>query len=190
MLLAVRYLVDRSRARDLTELYRRFAAAPDASEVSAEERSIALALRASREALSAALDGVESCGTCARGHPMPHGRWTGGHCCGGPTEGVFTDDEVAALKLSGTTRGRLSAPTADHAGCAFRGPEGCSLAAADRPNLCVRYLCHGLERELGERGDLPRIKALAREIDAAFRRFVALRAARIEAAPWDISLSK
>ena len=135
MLISAQYLVDRlrhprSRADEVAALRRRFAAAPvhdgGPSGLSVTERDLALELRRLREALSVALAGVASCSGCARGHPLPHGRWRGGHCCG--------------------TRGeRLSPPAGDHAGCAFRGPDGCSLAPADRPSLCVRYICRELE---------------------------------------------
>ncbi len=186
MLIAAQYLVDRlrhprSRADDVVLLRRRFAAEPAPSRVSAEERELALELRRLREALSAALEGVASCSGCARGHPLPHGRWRGGHCCGTRTELVFTDDEVAALRAAGTTPLALSPPGGDHAGCAFRGPLGCSLPPGDRPSICVRYICRELEQELDERGDRREIKALAASLGKAFERFRRLRAARVEA---------
>lgn len=185
MLIAARHLVDRlrhprSRADELAALRRRVAAAPGANDVPEEEAMAAAELRRLRIELSAALADIESCGGCAKGHPLPHGRWSGGHCCGCRTEDVFTDDEVAALRLSGTTPGRLVPPVSDHAGCVFRGPEGCSLDPADRPNICVRYVCRELEGELRERGDLARIKALSTRIGATLTRFSRLRAARAE----------
>jgi len=184
VLIAARHLVDRlrhprSRADDVAALRRRFDAGEPAGD---EERAIAAELRRLREALVAALAGVASCGGCSRGHPLPHGRWDGGHCCGTETRLVFTDDEVAALRLSGTTPARLVPPSGDHAGCAFRGPTGCSLAVADRPNLCVRFICRELEAELRERGDLREIKAIAAALNRAFERFRAVRAGRLEAA--------
>lgn len=118
-----------------------------------------------------ALGDVRSCSGCARGRSLPHGRWNGGQCCGGRTEDIFTDDELGALRLSGTTPERLAPPRSDHAGCAFRGPEGCSLDVADRPNLCVRYVCRELERELAESGALPRVKKLAAQLGRTFTRF-------------------
>jgi hypothetical protein len=186
MLLAARHLVDRlrhprSRADDLLALRRRFAAAPGPEAVPPAELEAARELLRLREALSAALAGVASCSGCAKNHPLPHGRWAGGHCCGGRTDGVFTDDEVAALRLAGTTPAALQAPAGDHAGCAFRGPEGCSLAPAHRPSLCVRYVCRELDGELAERGDRSSIKALAAELGRAQDRFARLRAARLEA---------
>jgi hypothetical protein len=183
VLISAQHLVDRlrhprSRADEVATLRRRFAAAPGPARVTPEEAALAAELLRLREALSAALAGVEACGGCARGHPLPHGRWRGGHCCGTRTELVFTDDEVAALRLSGTTPARLvPPPPVDHAGCAFRGPEGCSLAVADRPSICVRFICRELEGELRERGDLRPIKAIASALGKAFEQLRRLRAA-------------
>jgi hypothetical protein len=185
-LIAARHLVDRlrhvrSRADEVAALRRRLAAMPGPGEASEEEVEIAIELRRLREELSAALAGVTSCGGCAKGHPLPHGRWDGGHCCGCRTDQVFTDDEVAALRLSGTTAGRLAPPPpgSDHAGCAFRGPAGCSLAARDRPSICVRYLCRELEGELRRRGDLARIKRIAAALGKAAERFRRAREAHL-----------
>jgi hypothetical protein len=189
VLIAAAHLVDRLRhprsRADEAALVRRRLAAARAEDASAEERELALELRRLREALAAAFSAVESCGGCARGHPLPHGRWHGGHCCGGRTEGVFTDDEVAALGLGGTAPSHLVLPSGDHAGCAFRGPEGCSLAAADRPGICARFICRELEGELRERGDLRAIKATAAALGKAFERFRRVRAARVAGADAD-----
>ena len=103
---------------------------------------------------------------------MPHGRWKGGFCCGGRTEGVFDGDEVAALALGGTRPRDLRIPAGDHAGCAFRGPEGCSLDARDWPNLCVRFACRELEDELREDGNWARVRDLTRRLETTFARFV------------------
>ena len=183
MLIAARHLVDRlrhprSRADEVLAVRRRLVAQPAPSEASEEERALAGELLRVRTELTEALAGVTSCSGCARGHSLPHGRWSGGQCCGGSTEGIFTDDELAALRLSGTTPSRLSPPRSDHAGCAFRGPEGCSLTVADRPNLCVRYICRELEAELTAAGTLPRVKALARELGDTFARFSSARPVR------------
>jgi hypothetical protein len=183
MLIAARWLVDRargprSRADEVLALRRRLEAMPGPGDATEEEARLALDLRRLREELSAALAGVESCGGCAKGHPLPHGRWHGGHCCGCRTDQVFTDDEVAALRLSGTTSGRLAPPAGDHAGCAFRGPAGCSLAVADRPSLCVRFVCRELEDELRARGDLAEIKRIAAALGKAAERFRRLYEAR------------
>lgn len=185
MLITAQHLVDRlrqprQRADDLLDVRRRLVASPGPDVAGAEQLALALELRALREQLIDALGAVEGCSRCAVGHPLPYGRWAGGHCCGGRTATLFTNDEIAALKLSGTTPERLIAPDSDVAGCAFRGPDGCSLAARDRPNLCTRYLCRDLEREIRERGDLSGIAGLGDKIKVAFERFVALREAAAE----------
>ncbi len=190
MIISMRHLVDRlrtqrSRADEVATLRRQLAAQPGGGRVIAEEREAAEELRALRLRLAAAIadhGGVRSCFTCARGHPPPHGRWEGGHCCGAPTFDLFNDDEVAALRLGGTTPGGLRLPVAeDHAGCAFRGPRGCSLRAVDRPNICVRYVCPDLARELHGRGDLEAIEALGAQMEQAYLRFATARARRLEA---------
>jgi hypothetical protein len=176
MLLAARHLVDRlrqprSRADEVLAVRRRLVAQPSPSEASAEELALARELAELRARLMEALGDVRACAGCARGRSLPHGRWSGGHCCGGRTEELFTDDELGALRLSGTTPARLAAPRSDHAGCAFRGPEGCSLAIADRPNLCIRFLCRELEGEVTARGDLAHVKSVARALGETFVRF-------------------
>ncbi|MEZ4224257.1 MAG: hypothetical protein R3B13_25130 [Polyangiaceae bacterium] len=181
MLISVRYLVDRARhprqrADELLSLRARLAEQPTAAQASAELVALAQKLLRLRRELSAAFAGVRSCSSCAINHPEPFGHWDGGHCCGGSSDKLFTDDELAALKLSGTTAGKLSPPQSDFAGCVFRGPTGCSLSVDDRPNICVRYLCRTQERELLERGDKAKIVALAKELGETFEQFAALRA--------------
>jgi hypothetical protein len=176
VLIAAWRLVDRlrhgpARADDLARLRQRFADADGPGEAGLAELEAARELRALRAKMIAAIGSVESCAGCAKGHPEPHGHWHGGHCCGTTTSNVYGDDEVASLALTGTTPLRLRPPAGDFAGCSFRGPTGCSLEVDDRPSLCVRYLCRELEAELRERGDLPAIKAIAREMVDAFTRF-------------------
>ena len=187
-LIPVRYLIDRlrqprSRADELRTLRTRLAAQPHPSAVSAEESSLANELRELRLALSQAVGAVESCKTCAIGHPPPHGHFAGGHCCGLKTEDAFNDDELAALRQAGTTAAKLRPPPAgsDHAGCSFRGPQGCSLSVPDRPNLCLRYLCPDLQREVSRRGDLEAIEAIGRRMEEVYLRFITVRQARL----WD-----
>jgi len=184
-LIPLRYLVDRvrhpkSRAEVLRELRVALSAEADWSRASRQERHLAAELAALREAMHKGLGEVESCGRCAEGHPLPNGRWQGGHCCGTETHKLFSPAELAALKLSGTTPSKLVAPRSDHAGCAFRGPDGCSLDVADRPNLCVRFICRELSAELRDRGDHPKLRALSKQIEETFIRFVAAREARLE----------
>ena len=155
---------------------RRRLVAQHTSKASDEELTLARELHRLRGELMEALGDVQACAGCARGRSLPHGRWSGGHCCGGRTEDLFTDDELAALRLTGTTVTRLTPPRSDHAGCAFRGPDGCSLEVADRPNLCVRFLCRELEGELSRRGDLADVKKIARDLGDAFARFSRARA--------------
>jgi hypothetical protein len=185
MLIAARYLVDRlrqpqSRADEVLALRRRLAAESLASQVGADEAAAAIELRQLRQELSRATAGVTSCRSCAVGHPDPHGHFAGGHCCGLRTADVFSDDEVAALRQAGTGPAELRLPQGDHAGCSFRGPTGCSLAAGDRPNLCLRYVCPDLARELAGRGDLVAIEALGAQMEAVYLRFVELRRQRLD----------
>ena len=191
MLISARHLVDRlrhprQRAVELAALRTRLARQPGADGVSQEERDLAGRLRELRERMLLALGTLTSCTRCAVGHPAPFGRWPGGHCCGSRTEVLFSDDELVALKLAGTTALSWVPPRSDLAGCVFRGPEGCSLDARDRPNLCVRYLCRDLERELAVREDGREVLAIQAELSACFARFEALRArARAERPPWE-----
>jgi hypothetical protein len=93
---------------------------------------------------------------------------------------LFTPDEITALAIAGTPAPSMRAPTSDHAGCAFRGPEGCTLDPRDRPNLCVRYVCRKLEAELRARGDWAAIRALGNRLGAAFARFERIRESQEE----------
>ncbi len=187
VLISARHLVDRlrqprARADQLRALRERLECARRVGATSDGERVLGEELRRLRERLDAALGAVRSCSACAAGHPEPFGHWPGGHCCGGRTEEIFTDDELAALAHAGTTPGRLTPPRAELAGCIFRGPSGCSLAVRDRPNLCVRFLCRELEAELRERGDRREISALQAELGRGFARLAGLRAEAVEAA--------
>src|SRR5690606_17290399 len=107
-------------------------------------------------------------------HPLPAGRWDGGHCCGGRTLDIFSAPEVAALQIGGTRIAALRPPAGDHAGCAFRGPTGCSLAPVDRPSICLRYVCPELHLELRDHPDRAHLSALTRAMDDERRRFATL----------------
>lgn len=178
MLISPRMLVDRlrhprSRADELARLRARFEAQPGPREVTEAQRALALRLRALRVELSAAVGRVDACGGCAKGHPLPSGRWDGGHCCGGRTLDIWSAAEALALKLGGTSATKLEAPRGDHAGCAFRGATGCSLTPADRPSICLRYICMDLRAELRARDDWPHIAALAHELSEGMKAFEA-----------------
>lgn len=184
MWIPLQHLLDRlrqpkTRADEVRRLRLRLHEEPAASSVSAEEAAASTELLRLRRALKEAIGQVVSCRTCAVGHPPPHGHFAGGHCCGLVTEDAWNDDEIAALRQAGTQPSHLRLPKGDHAGCAFRGPTGCSLSVEHQPNLCVRYLCPDLFREVYARGDGPRISALCQEMEAVYLRFISLRAERL-----------
>jgi len=179
------YLLDRwrlgtARAEDLRALRARLEAQPPARSISQQEASLAQELRGLRIEVLELLGPVEACLTCARGHPLPHGRWPGVHCCGGRTDHLFTDDELASLRASGTRAAHLRAPQGPPAGCVFRGPTGCALDPAHRPNICVRYLCGALRDELEARGDLAAIHRATGRMLVLFTRFQEARRTRRE----------
>ena len=185
MLIAARYLVDRmrgpaSRADELIAVRRRLQAQPGRDSVSSGELELAQRMGELRQEMSRALGNARSCSSCTRGYPLPEGRWDGGHCCTGDTLDIFNANEVAALGLAGTGPGDLTPPRADHAGCAFRGPTGCSLAPRHRPTVCARYLCGELRGELARSDELPAIIDLLDELDDAFEAFLDLRSRRME----------
>jgi hypothetical protein len=176
---ALQHLVDRcrqprSRADELLALRRRASAAARET-ATPRERELARELRAVRVELSTRIGTLGSCATCASGCPRPAGRWEGGHCCSGETSELFDDDQLAALVLAGTRPSDLVPPRGDHAGCAFRGPTGCSLSPADRPSLCVAYLCRDAARELHARGALDEVERLAARQTSLFRELAAER---------------
>lgn len=178
------YILDRlrhvrSRADDLARLRRKLTVRSGSWPVTAQEVSDATGLLRLRETVSAALGRCDCCATCARGYPPPHGHFEGGYCCGGGTDNVYSSDEIATLRLSGTRPHHLVAPRGDHAGCVFRGPHGCSLPPAHRPSICVSHLCQPLTRELAARGDLDQIEALCEQLHTLLRRFMADRTNRL-----------
>lgn len=170
----------RSRADQLLDVHARLRAARrDCPATASDEHRLAREVRERKEQVSAALAGVSACGSCATGKPAPRGVFPGGDCCTGVTGELFSDDELAALAAGGTTQRDLRAPRTEHAGCAFRGDTGCSLAPGDRPERCVTYTCGTLRRELHARGELAEIEALIGELHAAMQRFLDLRRARL-----------
>lgn len=184
MIVPLAYLLDRlrhprSRADQLRRLRERMrTAAGDAARCSPRERELALEMRQLRAEISRDLGSVDRCTRCAVRYPPPHGRWEGGYCCGTHTENVFTDDEIASLVIAGTRMRTLDPPRADHAGCVFRGPRGCSIDPADRPSICARYICLDLARELRSRGDMLHVDRLCNRLTALFTEFVRQRRER------------
>jgi len=170
----------RSRTGELVTLRARFRAQPSAREAGPEAVKSAMRLCALRTAMSTAFAHVEACGGCAKGRPDPHGHWRGGACCGSRTLDLFSPIEVASLKLAGVSPGDLEPPRGDHAGCAFRGEAGCSLAPEHRPNICVRYVCLELRAELLEKPEWRRISELGAALRDELARFESLLAAKVE----------
>jgi hypothetical protein len=161
----------RSRVDEVQDVRERLSAAPSSRAVAPDTRRRAKELMRLRQVLSDAIGTPESCRTCAVDHDLPHGRFEGGYCCGGRTEDLFTDPELATLRAAGVGPFELTPPRGDHAGCAFRGPTGCSLPPTRRPNLCVRYVCTKLARELHARGDAPHVRRLIAELEGAWERY-------------------
>ena len=178
----LRYLLDRlsgarARADELYIVLRRLEAKEGPDVVGDAETQLALRLRQLREELMARVGPVESCARCVQPRSAT---WPGGFCCSGHTEALFSDHELAALRLAGTTAAALTPPRANQAGCVFRGPKGCSLKVAHRPCLCVRFVCSELWSELDKRGNCAAIVQLQDELRLAFDSFVQQRSERIE----------
>ncbi len=178
MLLPIERLLRRappgSRAAELSTLRARFRGQPGARAAGAEAVASAARLRELRVAMSQAFSDVEACRGCGRRRPEPQGHWEGGACCGSRTLDLFTQTEVASLKLAGVAPRDLRPPRDDHAGCAFRGATGCSLSPEQRPNICVRYVCLELRAELRESPRWKRISELGAAMRDEFRRFESL----------------
>jgi hypothetical protein len=168
-----------SRAAEIAALRRRLRAEP-ASAVGEDERALAAEVARAKLAVAAAIGSVTSCGSCAVRQPWPVGGFAGGACCAGVTADLFDEHELAALAGAGTRARDLRPPGGgeDHAGCAFRGAEACSLALEHRPARCVHYVCDGLRAELHRRGRLDEIEARLAELDRAMRAFTAVHRAR------------
>jgi hypothetical protein len=164
-----------TRATEVVRVKRRLRA-----ETSRAERDDARAILDLKLRLAAATGSVSSCASCAAGKPSPRGIFAGGDCCSSPTDGLFDDVESAALAQAGTRPRDLVTPRGEHAGCAFRGATGCTLATEHRPTVCVRYACDGLRRELHRLGRLDEVEQLANELRDALARFAASREARID----------
>ncbi len=168
----------RTRADELCKLRRELLEQAGPGVASLAEEQGALRLRQLREQLVTGFDPVEACAHCVR---PKSATWPGGHCCSAHTRALFTEDELAALRLSGTTPAQLKPPRTEQSGCAFRGPSGCSLEAAHRPSLCVRFVCRELQSELDQRADGPANAMLREELRIEFARFVEQRQQRLGA---------
>jgi len=171
----------RSRAGELIALRQRLRA-ERRRDIDDEERVLARDVLARKLAVAAELHAVASCSTCATGQPWPRGGYDGGDCCSGVTADLFDDNELAALAHAGTRpRDLVPPPGADaHAGCAFRGPRGCTLDVVHRPGRCVHYLCDTLRRELHLRGQLDAVEARLAELNHTMQQFVAVHQARLD----------
>ena len=186
MLIAVERLLikvrqPKSRANELIELRRRLRDEL-ARDIAGEERALARDVRARKLAIAAELHSISSCRTCATGQPWPTGGYDGGACCSGVTANLFDDNELAALAHAGTRPRDLVPPggSAAHAGCAFRGPRGCTLDVMHRPGRCVHYLCDMLRRELFQRGQLDAVEAKLAELTRVMQQFVAVHQAGLD----------
>ncbi|MGE5184939.1 MAG: hypothetical protein ACM31C_22880 [Acidobacteriota bacterium] len=168
-----------TRAAELASLKRRLRR-ERAARPAADERATALHVRELKAEITHAIGDVSCCTSCAQGLPAPGGIFAGGHCCSGDTSVIFGDDDVAALAQAGTRAGDLVAPRTEHAGCAFRGQTGCTLAPTERATLCLRYVCNDLRRELHRAGRLDEVERLIGELESAHARFAAQRAARLD----------
>ncbi|HEY1956094.1 MAG TPA: hypothetical protein VGH28_10780 [Polyangiaceae bacterium] len=161
----------RSREDELVTLRARFRAQPSAREAGSEAVASARRLRELRVAMAATFSNVEACHGCAKKRPEPYGHWAGGACCGSRTLDLFSPAEVASLALAGVAARHLEPPRGDHAGCAFRGATGCTLAPEQRPNVCVRYICLELRAEVHEKPEWRRISELGAALRDEFTRF-------------------
>ncbi|MBK9037214.1 MAG: hypothetical protein IPL61_39230 [Myxococcales bacterium] len=186
MLIAVERLLIKlrqpaSRADEVVAVRRRLRE-ERARPIDDDERALALELRARKLAVAAEVEAIAGCRTCAAGAPWPRGGYDGGDCCAGVTEELFEDREIAALAHAGTRpRDLVPPPGADgHAGCAFRGARGCTLAVAHRPGRCVYYLCTAARRELHARGQLAAVETKLADLSRAMLDFVTVHQARVD----------
>jgi len=169
-----------SRRKELARLKKVLKALPEPDSLPSAERKLAEDMSRLRSQILEQMGPVKSCATCAQGCPLPHGQWSGGFCCSGRTEEIFSEDELAGLKAVGVRISDLRPPRAEHAGCAFRGPLGCSLQPGHRPALCVIYICGDLSSELHTQGRFREIHSLVEELKDTFSRFCTLRAKRLQ----------
>jgi hypothetical protein len=171
----------RSRADELIALRQRLRD-ERARSVGDDERALAREARARKLAVSAELHTVSSCRSCATGEPWPRGAYDGGDCCAGVTADLFDENELAALAHAGTRPRDLAPPPGadEHAGCAFRGPRGCTLEVEHRPGRCVHYLCDTLRRELHARGQLDSVETKLADLNRTMQQFTAVHQAGLD----------
>jgi hypothetical protein len=110
MFVSLRYVLDRlsgprTRAEELYHLRRQLLAQPGPGVASRKEEQLALRLRRLREQLAARFGPAEACAHC--GQPGATD-WPGGDCCSAHTQELFSDGELAALRLAGTRPGHLN----------------------------------------------------------------------------------
>jgi hypothetical protein len=179
MHLVERLFANRDRARELVTLRRRFARALADVNLDAELREQARALLELRRELSRSLGAVRACCDCVRPRSK---EWPGGHCCSGSTQAIFSNEELAALRITGTRLSRFTGLREPLRGCVFRGQAGCTLRVEHRPCLCVRYTCRELEAELSARGDRAAVAKLQQRLHSAFEAFCRTLQARQAAA--------
>jgi hypothetical protein len=151
-------------------------------DIADDERERAMRVLAIKRSISSALDDVVSCRSCATGLPAPAGSYAGGACCDGVTAELFDEHELAALALAGTRPGDLVPPAGSdlHAGCAFRGPRGCTLDVAHRPGRCVLYVCQTLRREVHHAGQLDELETMLAELRHEMAEWIAVHTARVD----------
>lgn len=176
-----RILHGSSRAAELAALSRRLG--KKTRQGSPAEAELLPRLRQLRQEIADALEDFEACARCARNRPPPHGQWDGGFCCGGFTEDLFDNHELALLRQLGTRPADLRAPRAHsmvQAGCVFRGPQSCSLPPRHRPTICLTYLCPDLDRDLHRRGELEAMERICGELTRTYLRFIKRREERLD----------
>ncbi len=170
-----------SRAAELTRLRRRMKD-ERRQPIDDAERALAERVQEAKLAVVAELHAVTSCRTCAVREPWPVGGYDGGACCSGVTAELFDPHELAALVHAGTRVADLTPPpnTDAHAGCAFRGARGCSLAVEHRPARCTHYVCETLRVELHRGGRLETVEASLATLNLAMKEFTAAHRARLD----------
>jgi len=131
-------------------------------------RALAATLRPLREWILDRTGEPRCCARCAEQTPWGSPLLSGGLCCSGSSEAIFSPLELAPLLLDGRSPGDqvIADP---RAGCVFRGPGGCLLPAGSRPSICLGHLCRELAGELHARGLIRELLVAADELAARTR---------------------